>query len=159
MTKTHRRLEHADPLPFEEAGAAAPEARERRDRERVMDELSIRQDRAGYVYSGYRYARLDDAIGYALLMRSRMQPGDPASSVDGPSIAVCEPLDPSDEDHDVMRTLDIHQEQGRYRFQQYRYDRLADAVAYARLAQMPLPVEPPRGRLAGILFRPLRKLF
>jgi hypothetical protein len=158
MTKTHRRASHADPLPFEEADGSAPEARHRRDRERVMEELSIRQDSAGYVYSGYRYARLDDAIGYALLMRSRMAPGDPASSVDGPSIAICEPHDPSDEDHVVMDTLDIHQEQGRYRFQQYRYDRLADAVAYARLATRAHTPEPPRGRLAAFLFGP-RNLF
>lgn len=78
MTKTQRRAEQhlydaAEDAFTSEGGGAVPVATS--ERQRVMDELSIRREGSRYEYSGYRYDLLSDAIAYARLVRSRsMQP-------------------------------------------------------------------------------------
>lgn len=154
MTKTHRRK--SDEVLFDEPNDASTEASVRQDRERVMDELAIRQDGASYIYNGYRYERLGDAVNYAMLMRSRETAGGELEMPSGPFSSIHAPQGPSDEERALMSSLGIYCKQGKYQFENYRYDRLTDAVLYARLAQRRTTAEPNKSRLAGILSRPAR---
>jgi len=111
------------------AGASAPASPESG---RQMTEFCITQDGLRYRYNGYRYDRLADAVAYARLMRSR--PAQP--DVGGPYTqggATWAP--PTDDERDLMASLDIRLVDGSYRFADFRYERLADAVSYARLSQ------------------------
>jgi hypothetical protein len=101
---------------------------ERTERERLMRELCISFNGRSYAYSGYRYDRLADAANYARLDRSRAFV-DPVSDDPGPLEVVHAP---SDVERDLMRRLAITFENGVFRWRDYRYDRLADAVDYAR---------------------------
>ena len=95
----------------------------------LMAEYSIGRDGLRYAYNGYRYDRLADAVGYAKLMRSRPSMHDRG----GPSVRR-EGIDvPTDVDRELMASLAIRFEAGAYRFEGFRYDRLADAVNYATL--------------------------
>lgn len=154
MTRTHRRK--SQDVLFDPPNAASDDAAVRQERERLMDELAIRQDGTTFVYNGYRYGRLGDAVDYARLIRSREAAGGELEMPVGPFSSIHAPQGPSDEDRALMSSLAIFLEQGQYRFENYRYDRLADAVLYARLAQRRTTQEPGRSRLAGILFRPAR---
>jgi hypothetical protein len=117
MTKTHRKS--TDTL-----GVESPE------RERLMVDLSIGFDGLRYEYNGYRYDALADAANYARLMRSRPLQADP-----GGSFMQSARVDaPSDADRKLMTALAIEYDAGVYRFDGYRYDRLADAVTYAKLS-------------------------
>jgi hypothetical protein len=96
----------------------------------MMAEYSIGHDGLRYAYNGYRYDRLADAVGYAKLMRSRPSMNDSG----GPSTRR-EGIDvPTDADRELMTSLAIRFEAGAYRFEGFRYDRLADAVNYATLS-------------------------
>lgn len=95
-----------------------------------MARLAISHDGLRYRYNGYRYARLTDAVTYALLMRSR--PGQ--KDAGGPFTQCTAIVPPSGAERELMASLSIEFEAGAYRFGSYRYDRLADAVNYARLA-------------------------
>lgn len=154
MTRTHRTK--SGELLFDNPNDASADEAIREDRERVMDELAIRQDGVTYVYNGYRYSRLGDAVAYARLVRSREHAGGELETPSGPFNSIHAPQGPSDEERSQMSSLAIFFEQGQYRFENYRYDRLSDAVSYARLAQRRATQEPGKSRLSGILFRPLR---
>jgi hypothetical protein len=115
-------------MPSEEPGSQLRELSG--ESERVMAELSITHDGRRYYYAGYRYDRLDDAVNYARLQRSRngeMQTGAqlrPAETRDA---------SPDKAQERLMATLSITFENGRYHLGGYRYDRLGDAVNYANL--------------------------
>jgi hypothetical protein len=97
-------------------------------RERLMSDYSIVHRGRWYLYGGYRYDRLADAVDYAVLMRSRPSrrpTGDALTQADD------EPL-PDASDLRLMAELGISLEGGVYRFETFRYDHLADAVNYAR---------------------------
>ncbi|MGA0611168.1 hypothetical protein [Caldimonas sp. KR1-144] len=155
MTRTHRRK--SQDVFFDQLDRTPDDAALRQDRERVMDELAIRQDGTTYLYNGYRYGRLGDAVDYARLIRSREPAGGELEMPVGPFSSIHAPQGPSDEERVLMSSLTIFYVQGQYRFENYRYDRLDDAVSYARLAQRRATQEPPiKSRLGGILFRPAR---
>lgn len=106
-----------------EAHAASSEA----DREALMGELHISFDGRSYQFDGYRYDQLEDAAGYARLIRARHGDAGLPAMVALTRIAL-----PSIADRELMATLDIRFEAGRYRFEGFSYDRLGDAVAYAQ---------------------------
>lgn len=102
------------------------------DDERRMVELGIGRDGPDYVYETYRYERLADAIAYAQLVRSRGL----ADVV--PSPRPCRPLvPPSVADEALMASLGIQFDGRQFRFGSFRYDRLPDAVNYARRVTPP----------------------
>jgi len=134
MTKTHRtkaneRL-HAPaaattPLDPSRASGASFE------RERQMVDFSIGYDGLHYGYNGYRYDRLADAVAYARLMRSRpMQ-----EEAGGRFGALRAPAPPTDTQRSLMASLVIDFRDGAYRFREFRYDGLMDAVNYAKLTR------------------------
>ena len=94
----------------------------------VSPELSIRYDGRSYHYRGYRYDRFLDALSYARVDRER------GSSEPLRDEAVLDqvPL-PTQADRALMQALAITFDEGVFRWRDYRYDRLADAVAYATL--------------------------
>jgi hypothetical protein len=111
--------EDTTPMP-----AAAPAVREA-----LMDELSISYSGRHYQYGRYRYDLLDDAVDYAKLQRSMPAVVDLEGS--GP---LSEQVDiPDASQRELMASLDISFVGGMYHFGPHRYDRLADAVNYARL--------------------------
>ena len=81
-----------------------------------------------YSYRGYRYDRLADAVNYAELDRSRAF-ADPGADDAAPLESVPRP---SAGDRKRMRGLGITYADGVFHWDKYRYDRLADAIAYAR---------------------------
>lgn len=100
------------------------------DERMLMAEYAIGYDGLRYAYNGYCYDRLADAIAYSKLMRSRPSSRDP-----GGPFTQREKLDaPTDADRELMTSLAIRFEEGTYRFEGFRYGRLADAVNYATLS-------------------------
>jgi hypothetical protein len=115
------------------ADAPRPASTPSADRDtRTMAELSIRHNGRSYEYRSYRYDRLADAVSYAKL--------DRACKLEEPALADATsfkaPLPPSDAEREEMRRLAITVQDGVYRLREYRYDRLADAIAYAKLTPM-----------------------
>ena len=98
--------------------------------ERSMAAYDIVQDGYRYAYKGYRYDRLSDAIAYASLVRTRTASPEDTTAAPAAS-ALPRPL--SAEDEALMTSLRICHDRGIYRFEEFRYDRLDDAVNYARL--------------------------
>jgi hypothetical protein len=98
------------------------------DERGLMAELSIVRGGQHYFYDGYRYDRLSDAIAYAQLVRgqTRRRPA-PTSLM---QFELIEP--PTESDRELMAELSITFENGRFVFQSFQYDRLVDAVSYAR---------------------------
>ena len=93
-----------------------------------MQRLSIAFNGRHYQYGRYRYDRLADAVAYATLSRARGLPDEDAGST-----ASVEHVDvPDESDRAVMADLAITYEGGIFRYASYRYDRLADAVRYAK---------------------------
>lgn len=93
-----------------------------------MAELCIRYNGRSYHYRGHRYDRFLDAVTYARLDRERgfSEPlGDEAALEQVPL--------PTQADRALMQALAITFDDGVFRWREYRYDRLADAVAYATL--------------------------
>ena len=88
--------------------------------ERLMKEFSITFNGRHYLYGPYRYDHLAHALGYA-----RMQPG---------LVPVSQHVEaPSEAQRELMESLSITYQDGVYRLGSYRYDRLTDAIDYARL--------------------------
>lgn len=91
----------------------------------AMD-LGISFDGARFVYREFRYDRLPDAIAYAeqdILLGGRQPATDLARWLPR---AV-----PDAAEQELMRRYGIVFEEWRYKYLDYRYDRLADAVNYA----------------------------
>jgi hypothetical protein len=100
------------------------------EEEWLRTELGIRRIGWRYEYRGYRYDRLADAASFARVDRGH-QRGQAALEA-SPQADEPPPM-PSSDDLALMATWDIRFNAGIYTFQQYRYERLCDAVAYARL--------------------------
>jgi len=97
-------------------------------REALMAELSISYNGRHYQYERYRYDLLADAVDYAKLQRSVPAGAD----LDGP-LAPEQVEIPDPAQREMMASLGISFVEGVYHFGPYRYDRLSDAVNYARL--------------------------
>jgi hypothetical protein len=112
------------PLPWPIASGA-------NERESVMAEFSISYNGRHYQFDRFRYDSLGDALAYARLQRSR--PG--GEGVEAmPAAQMLEA--PDESERRLMASLAITFEGGVYHLGSFRYDRLADAVNYARL-QLP----------------------
>jgi hypothetical protein len=114
------------------ASACGP-ALEAQARQELMAELDIRYNGRYFRFRGYRYDRLEDAVAYARLERSRALQGwvqTVPSEGGGDTDA---PVSPSVCDRVEMEALGVSFESGRYVFQGFHYDHLRDALAYARL--------------------------
>ncbi|HEU5295381.1 MAG TPA: hypothetical protein VFU71_11365 [Burkholderiaceae bacterium] len=98
------------------------------DQEHALMKFGIRHDGLRYLYNGYRYDRLADAVAYATLMRSKAQP-DPG----GPFRSYSLFAPPTEAQRALMATLAIDFDGRAYRFKGFRYDVLSDAVNYAKL--------------------------
>jgi len=98
------------------------------ERNDVMAEFDITYNGRHYLYDRYRYDRLDDAVAYARLLRSRAVAA--AARVPMPSPEFVDA--PAVTDRQRMEQLEISYQDGIYRLGPYRYDRLADAVDYAQ---------------------------
>ena len=118
-----------DPLPW--PGASDPVADAAADRESLMSEFSISYNGRHYHFDHFRYDSLGDALAYARLQRSR--PG--SEGLERIAAAPMAPA-PNDSERRLMASLAITFEGGLYHLGSFRYDRLADAVNYARL-QLP----------------------
>lgn len=101
---------------------------EQPDRERQMAEFSVGRDGLRYHYNGYRYDKWQDAVAYARLMRGRPWQADAG----GTFVPGHRPAAATDAQHALMASLDIRFDDGAYRFGDFRYDRLSDAVTYAK---------------------------
>jgi hypothetical protein len=97
--------------------------------ERLMSEFSISHDGRHYQYGRYRYDHLADAVSYARLRRAM----GIATEADGPAPMPQAIPAPDKSQRELMARLAITFEGGVYRLRAYRYDRLVDAVNYARL--------------------------
>jgi hypothetical protein len=95
----------------------------------TMAELSISYNGRQYHYGMFRYDQLADAIAYA-----RGHPGDAGAEPAAAAIDI-----PDASERRLMSSLAITFRNGVYHLGAYRYDRLADAVAYARLLRMQGP--------------------
>lgn len=83
-----------------------------------------------YVYRGYAYENFIDAYNYAQLMLLHPSTAPPSMLT-----VLAEPaLPPSANDRQLMRRFGIEFIAGHYFYGIYRYDRLNDACAFARLA-------------------------
>lgn len=100
------------------------------EEQRLRTELGIRRIGWRYEYRGYRYDRLADAVAYARVDREHLR-GRAALGAN-PQADEPPPM-PSSDDLALMATWDICFGAGFYTLKQYRYERLCDAVAYARL--------------------------
>jgi len=98
-------------------------------RERLMSELAITFSGRQYQYAQYRYDRLEDAVAYAKLQLVSPSASDAADSLP-PERSV---EAPDDLQRRRMATHGITFEDGVYSLGPYRYERLADALRYARL--------------------------
>jgi hypothetical protein len=99
-----------------------------------MAELRIRFDGRAYHYRQYRYDRFIDAVNYARLGHERGLSAPPGEEAPLEQV----PL-PTEADRALMRALAISFEGGAFRWREHRYDRLADAVAYATRHGGPKP--------------------
>jgi hypothetical protein len=103
------------------------------ERERLMAEFSIAFNGRHYLYGSYRYDHLSDAVNYARLQRANPSAGEQIGAMPAPEQVEA----PSESQRQLMSTLDITFLHGVYRLGTYRYDRLEDAIAYARLGVRP----------------------
>ena len=100
--------------------------------ERQMAELGVWRDGCDYAYQAYRYEQLGDALAYARLTGGRSgEENGPAPFLRKPFVA------PTDAERALMGPLGIQFDGRAFCFAGYRYDRLADAVKYARRANGP----------------------
>jgi hypothetical protein len=133
MSHQHRRSRDlqqqaaADPVPKSGAGPPSPGESERPGAEPGA--------RSGGGDAGYHFEQLGDALAHERQTRSGPDEGvgvDSAPSRQRPAI-----VPPTDAEQMLMASLGIQFDGRTFRFAGYRYDRLADAVLYARQADGP----------------------
>lgn len=98
-------------------------------RARLMAHYFISFNGRHYQFSRFRYDRLADAVNYARLQRARSAGWD----APGPMPAPEQVEAPDAGERTLMAASAITFEQGVYHLGEYRYDRLADALAYVTL--------------------------
>jgi len=96
---------------------------------RELARLEIGFDGRRYQYREYRYDLCSDAVNYARLDRSR--PSGWARASMKPLWK--KPQEPTVDEQRLMTELNITRNEKFYRYESYRYDRLADAIDYATL--------------------------
>ena len=127
MTKLHRKTS-GERLYAPAEKSFMPSAQSAR--ERNMAQFDIACDGLRYYRNGYRYDRLEDAVAYARLMSTRPGQEDTVGTFTQRKMLAW----PTDAEQALMASLRIRFDHGAYRFEDFRYDQLADAVNYAKLA-------------------------
>jgi hypothetical protein len=94
-----------------------------------MIESGVTFDGRSYWYQQYRYDGLNDALAYARLDRSRLA----GQAEAGHDHHWQEPATPTAADLQLMTELGISFDGRCYHYGDYRYDRIIDAINYARL--------------------------
>lgn len=94
-----------------------------------MSEVHVRFDGRCFRYRQYCYDKLADALAYAKLDQSRT--GHEAMADDDAPVWT-PPLTPTMEQQELMDSLNVEFDGRQYRYESYHYDRLADAIEYAR---------------------------
>ena len=90
-------------------------------------DLGISFNGTQFAYREFKYDKLPDAITYAELDAHRQGQQKDVS----PTPEWLDQTAPSASDQELMRQYGITSEGWRYRYREYRYDRLADAINYA----------------------------
>ncbi|MDZ5456829.1 hypothetical protein [Azohydromonas lata] len=98
----------------------------------LMAMLGIHHEGRYYHFRSYRYTRLEDAVAYARLVGTRVARMLAEDNLPSPSLLEEVNL-PTGQEEVLMQSLGVCFEDGRYVYEGFHYDRLADAVAYARL--------------------------
>lgn len=99
---------------------------------RLMATLGIHREGRYYHFRSYRYTRLEDAVAYARLVGTRAARMLAEDNL--PSRSLTDEVNlPTGQEKALMQALGVSFEDGRYVYEGFHYDRLADAVAYARL--------------------------
>ena len=117
--------------PREAAAGATPARLDMGERERLMTAHSITPSGRQYQYSHYLYDRFEDALGYARKQRLSPSACDAGDSL--PPARVDEA--PDEAQRREMGTHGITFDAGVYHLESFRYDRLADALGYARVLE------------------------
>lgn len=91
--------------------------------------LGISFDGYQFHYREFKYDRIPDAVAYAQLEAGR---GDAQAAVTNLAAWLDRPC-PSEDDQKAMKRYGIRFEGNRYRYQDFYYDRLADALAYVQV--------------------------
>lgn len=99
----------------------------------VESDLDIWFDGRSYHYQEYRYDRLADAIAYAKADQRRpgYRPAPLPQSWE-------QWTGPTSDEVEIMATLGIVYERGTYRYREFQYDFLEQALAYAHRISAPL---------------------
>jgi hypothetical protein len=98
------------------------------DRAKLMSALSIAYDGRRYYHGPFRYDRLE-SVDYAKRRQARVVSNPRKAPTPTPSMC----SEPSDADRELMNSADVIFVNGVYHFGEYRYDKLAHALAHARL--------------------------
>jgi hypothetical protein len=117
------------PVNGQEAETRSDADRQSEIEKRQMAELGVAFDGRQYCYREYRYEVLADALNYARLERSR--PGYQVPLVVQPAWRGFD--EPSAEQRRQMAELGVSFDGRHFRYAEYRYDHLADALNYAKL--------------------------
>ena len=113
-----------------DAAHAAHNATHVPDRAERMADLSIAYDGCRfYYYDTYRYDKLEFAVDYALLQRARAGPTRRKIPTPTPPKS----NEPSESDRELMQSEGVTFVSGVYALGDHRYDKLGDALAYARV--------------------------
>lgn len=116
-------------MPVHRPLSAAPAQAGAADEKSLMAEFSITYNGRYYACGAYRYDHLADAVNAARLRQSNPALKNPAYAA---GLAQA-PEMPDQKQRQTMADLAITLDQGVYHLGPYCYDRLADAVNYARL--------------------------
>lgn len=96
---------------------------------REAAQLGVWSDGPDYTFDGYRYQELDDAVAYARIAGSRPEAGDADR---GLRVQRARPAGPTLREREVMATHGVRFDGRVYRYGEFSYDRLVDALNQAR---------------------------
>jgi hypothetical protein len=115
------------PVPADTLPATASAADPAGEQDRLMAQHAVTYNGRQYQFGQYRYDQVADAIHYAQRHPGEAEDARPASAA---------PEVPDKTQRELMASLDISFRDGVYHLGEYRYERLHDAVAYARLRRV-----------------------
>lgn len=121
------------PMDSPTATAGTPAIYAKGERESLMAEFSITFFAQQYRYAHYRYDTFEDALSYAKQQQFAPEDSDAADADASSPDRIVEA--PDELQRRRMNRLGITYVKGVYLFGPYRYDRLADAMSYARLGK------------------------
>jgi hypothetical protein len=109
----------------------------REEERRALAPLGIGFDGRYYRYKEFRYDLCSDAVNYA--QRDRVT--SPYQGEDPRPLLWKNPEGPTDNEQRLMAEFGVTFDGKHYRYETYCYDRLVDAIHYARLVRQPVRCE------------------